>query len=1090
MQGFERSRRGIKSLHLLGAAAIALSTAATTAAAQDDGADVITVTGSRLTNANVESSSPVLTLDAEAIDVRGTTDIVDLLNTLPAAFAAQDTSFANGANGTSTLNLRGLGAQRTLVLANGKRLPPGSPIGTATGAGYASDLNLIPTQLVERVEIVTGGASAVYGSDAVAGVANFILRDDFEGFEFDGLFGFNQSNNNSDEAQAALEAVGEDTRDGSVTDNSTFDISAIFGANTSDGKGNVTAYFRYLKNDGIQQGDRDFSRCAQLESAPDPVCLGSNQGPFPTSFVVGAAPVLDSAGMAVTTPVFDINGDPILLDDGSQRTNAEFVGLIDAAGNPIGDATQALIDPDGSETDPANFLYDSAGNPIMNPVATAQRSLNLDRSLSDGLVNPFNFNPQNPIRRDVERFNAGFSGHYDITDTVEAYIDFGYTKSNSPQIIAPSAAFGSSINQVNCDNPLLTAEQLALICGTLDTGTGLYSRDTDGDGFAQTEVRRRFVEGGGRTDDRTLTNFRVVGGLRGTLMDTFEWDLFGQYAETELSRLQTNQVTFENLERALDIVDDGAGNLVCRSVVDGTDPNCVPFLTAFDPSATNDEGLSEYVDTPTLTTGSTAQTVVGGTIQGDLTEFGVQTPWASAGVNALVGFEYRKDQLFSQADGTASSGGLVGAGGATIPRDAETELWEVFLEASVPLISDMPYIEELGLTGAYRRSEYESLNVATGEEGGDFGFNTYSVGVSYTPVSDLRIRGQYQRATRAPNIFELFDAQNTNLSSLSDPCAGSFGTDEAPTASLAECQNTGVTAAQYGNIPPDSGQLNIIQGGNPDLEPEVSDTYTVGAVYQPSQVPGLTLSIDYFSIELEDAINTIPASFTLASCLELAQNCELINRGTDGSLTQVPREQAAITATNVNTAGLTTEGLDFAATYSYDLPQYGSLDFNYASTYLLTWEETPVDGDITYDCVGFYDDNCDDPVFEYRHNLSTTWNTPWDLSATFLWRYFSAIDRVESVDTTTGSITSFEDAGDGNLTSATLEAQHYLDFAMFYDVTDNVELRFGVNNLTDNDPPVLPTFGPSPTVNVEANTIAGTYVASGRFFFFGTNIRF
>ncbi|MFU8832854.1 MAG: TonB-dependent receptor plug domain-containing protein, partial [Wenzhouxiangella sp.] len=547
----------------------------------EESLDRVQVTGSRLVSPNVTSPSPVTVVTSDQFEMRGTTDTIDLINTLPQAFAAQTTAFANGANGTSTLNLRGLGAIRTLVMANGKRLPPGSP----TPGGWPSDINLIPSQLVERVEIVTGGASAVYGSDAVGGVANFILKRDFEGVEVDALFGFNQASNSASNIRRVLENSGFDPV-GSRTDNATFDVSIVMGTNLANGRGNVTGYFRRVQNDGIDQGDRDFAQCALNEAGRETLtCSGSNAGPFPTTIVVGVAT--------------DADGNPI--------------ELVDANGNGLGANSGAF-------------------------------SLNPGGGFTPGFNNAFNFNPDNPIRRKVERFNAGFSGFYEFTDSVEAYIDFGFTQNQSPQVIAPSAAFGSSVNRVNCDNPLIAPELLARICGVQDPVTGQFSRDVDGDGFAQAEVRRRFVEGGGRTDDRTLTNFRVVGGLRGIVLDHWEWDLFGQFAKTNLDRIQTKQVTFDAILAAMDIVADADGNPVCRSALDGSNPDCVPFVTAFDPTATNPPGLEAFIDTPTLTTGNTKQTVVGGTAQADLGNYGISSPMSDFGVNFLVGWEYRKDQ--------------------------------------------------------------------------------------------------------------------------------------------------------------------------------------------------------------------------------------------------------------------------------------------------------------------------------------------------------------------------------------------------------------------------------------------------------------
>lgn len=1015
------------------------------AAAQDDEettSDTITVTGSRLTAANIESSSPVQTIEAEAFDILGTVDTVDLVNTLPQAFADQDTTFANGANGTSTLNLRGLGAIRTLVLANGKRLPPGSP----TPGGYPSDLNLIPAQLIERVEIVTGGASAVYGSDAIAGVANFILKRDFEGFEVDALYGFNQSNNNDNDIgiRSQLEAAGIDPLTGSEIGNHTYDITGIFGTSLGDGRGNVTGYFRYLKNDGLNQSERDFSQCALgLFGNEQAFCIGSGQGPFPTTFVM--TPEIPEGGeLDDAVPLRDANGDIILNDDGDPLTAGSF-------------------------------------------------ALNNDSTLgAPGSSNTFNFNPFNPLRRAVERYNAGFNAWYDITDDVEAYLEVGFTKSTSPQIIAPSAAFGSAINQVNCDNPVLSDEQRLLICGTADID-GPYPRDLDGDGFAQAQVRRRFVEGGGRTDDRTLTNFRVVGGFKGTLAEHWEWDIFGQYAETGLQRLQFNQVVQQPLENTLDIVTDpSTGEPACRVAVEGTDTDCVPFVRAFDLSREYDPALQQYIDTPTLTQGDTSQAIIGGTIQSDLGNYGVVSPFATDGISFLAGFEYRREELFTQADATAEQGLLVGSGGGLPPSDGATELQEVFFETSIPVVQGMPFFEELGVSGAYRRSDYESENFRTGGTGGDFTANTFAAGVSWTPVDDIRFRAQFQRAIRAPNVLELFLPVNTGLSGLDDPCSGFLGTPEAPSRSEAECARTGVLPGQYGAIPPSNAQLNVRTGGNPDLVPEESDTITIGAVIQPRQIDGLTVSLDYFDIELDGAVGTVPATFTLQRCLDTGASefCDLIQRGPNGSLTFRPRDQAFIDARTQNIGGLATSGLDAQVSYSHGVGKWGDVNWNYAATRLFSRDTTPVAGAGTTDCVGLYDLQCGIPTFEYRHVLTTVWRTPWDIDIATNWRYQSGVDRIDSIDTDTGAVVTWDEAGLGNFTGASLDAQHYLDVTGFWNVRDNVQLRLGVRNITDNDPPVVPQFGPAPSFIVEGNTVAGTYEGAGRFVFLGANLRF
>ena len=1066
---------------LLLSAVTAASIAATAAPtfAQDAGDDdVVVTTGSRIANPNVISSSPVLTVDAELFDIRGTTDTVDLINTLPAVFPSQNTSFANGATGTSTVDLRGLGAERTLVLVDGKRLPPGGPLGT-----FAADLNLIAPQLVERTDIVTGGASAVYGSDAISGVVNFVTRKDFEGIEVDLQYGFNQSNNGSDIFVDALDAIGEDTVQGSTTDNETFQASVLVGTSLNDGRGNVTGYFNYSTSDGIQQGDRDFARCATAPSGDDGLaCIGSGQGPFPTVFVISAERAVDENGDPLDPfDTFDADGNQLFDEDGNPRTFVQNVPLVGFLQN---NADRQL-----SFEDETIFAFDAEGNPILNPDVSGSAGLGLlDDSLVSAGDNTFNFNPFNPIRRSTERFNAGFSGYYDITDQATGYVDFGYTSSESPQVIAPSAAFGAAVNLVGCDNPLLTAETLETICGTQDED-GNFSRDTDGDGFAQAQVRRRFVEGGPRTDNRQRSTFRVVGGLRGTIdEERLNFDVFGQYSETRLQRIQTNQVTLEAITQSLDIIADPVtGEPVCR--VGG---ECVPFTSAFQNAVPSDEELAIFIDTPTLTVGTSRQSIFGATLGGDLGEYGLSSSWADEGISLLVGTEYRKDELIEQADGIAAGGLLVGAGGATIPADGFTEVLEVFAETQIPLISDRPFVEQLNLTGAIRFSDYGSTNNIDNTSTDGFTATTYALGVAWSPLDDIRFRGQYQRAIRAPNTLDLFSPQNTGLATLSDPCSGLIGSDNL-TASAAECANTGLDSSLFGLVPEDSGQLNTLTGGNPNLTPETADTYTLGLIYQPSQISGLTLSVDYFDITVSDAISTIPATTSLNQCLQTGdpEFCSLVQRGPDGSLTFFPREESVIVATDQNIAEFSTRGLDFQVGYSHDIGSYGEVSFNYNSTYLLDFEQTLLPGTPAFDCVGFFGDSCGNPNFEYRHNLITSWQTPWNVRATGVWRYSSGVDQVGSIDGgfgEDGTVRSVQEDGGAQIDDE-ISATGYIDLAAFWDVNDTVTLRVGANNVLDNDPPIVTTFG-STGATIEANTIAGVYDAGGRFLFAGVNFTF
>jgi len=978
-------------------------------AQENDDADAvqetIIVTGSRLSQANITSSSPVTTVDSEAFAIRGTVDTVDLVNTLPGVFAGQTGNVGNGASGTSTLNLRGLGSTRTLVLANGKRLPPGSP------TNYAADLNLIPSALVERVEIVTGGASAVYGSDAVGGVANFILRDDFEGIEVDFLYGFNQTNNNDSLSQAALEAApAEEVISGGLTDNPTYDISAIIGTNLDNGKGNVTAYFRFLSQDGVLQNNRDFSRCAQFQLADSALCVGSGAGPFPSTFFV---------------PATDANGDPL------------------AAGVPSG--TFSLED---------------------------------DGSLSSGASNPFNFAPLNPLLRPTERFNAGFSGHYEVNNNFEVYGDFGFTQNSTVSQIAPSASFSGTADTFGCDNPFLSAEQVEIFC---------TNRGFAGDDIVTVGVSRRVVEAGPRTTSFAQTNFRVVGGVRGEIIEGVDYDVFGQVSETNRTIVQTNQVTLTALEQSIDVVTDPAtGNPICRAELEGDVTGCVPF-NVFNPTATND-GIGAFLDTPSLNTGAVRQLVFGSTISADGNQFGIVSPFATSGVQALVGWEYREDRLVNQADDTNQSGLLVGAGGPVLPTDAETEVLEFFGELQVPLVQDIPYVKELTFSGAYRFSSYESEDILRDVQGGDFDVSTFSAGLSWAPIDDVRLRGQFQRAIRAPNIFELFAPNNTGLTGISDPCSGSFTVGVPPTATAAECANTGVSAAQFGAIPPDSGQLNTFGGGNVALDPEESDTFTIGAIIQPRQVEGLTISVDYFNITVDDFIGTIGTAEILTGCLNTGDPtlCSFISRSPiDGSLTQ---DGSFIQQNLVNISTLETTGLDFQIDYGFDAFGYGDVNLNYVSTYLIDLETQSQPTNPAFECVGLFDDECGGPNYEYRHNITLSYNTPWNIQVSALWRYFSGLERIGTLDVPTGEVTTFvEDNGaDANIRGDSLGAESFIDLAAFYDVTENVELRFGVNNVFDNTPPIV-DFN---TSGADGNVFSNVLTSTGRYIFIGAKVNF
>ncbi|MEO0881638.1 MAG: TonB-dependent receptor [Pseudomonadota bacterium] len=983
-------------------------------AADDDEAvqDTIVVTGSRLKNPNITASSPVVTVDVADFRARGTIDVVDLINTLPSAIAGQTSEVSNGANGTSSLNLRGLGATRNLVLIDGKRLGPGrADIAVA-------DLNQIPAALIERSEIVTGGASAVYGSDAIAGVANFFLRRDFEGFEFSSLVGFNQDANSNGFAQDInLDNTPPGPNPtGGTTDGFTWQITGIYGTNFDNDKGNITAYASYFDQNAILQGTRDISACALGDVGPadagsDPVigtdvfCFGSNFGPFPTTFTLPAV------------------NDP-------------------ATGLPFpADMQPGLV---------GTVSLDEAGNV---PLAA-------DGSVALGATNAFNFNPLNFFQRPSQRFNAGFLSRYELHKMAEVYTDFAFTQNVSDAQIAPTATFGE-VAELNCDNPFFTPDILQIIC----TDRGFSGTD-----LATVQLNRRNVEGGGRNTSFDITNFRVVSGVRGDLsdyVDGWSYDAFVQFADTATSDINEEDFDIELLNEALLVTTDADGNPVCTSGRAGCVPLNLLGTTPVDPVAI------AAISTPTLSIGEAQQVVTGLTFQGPVP---VTSPFAANAPSLLTGFEWRQDTLSQSPDSILLAGGSTGLGGPEDPVSAQSRVWELFTEVAIPLVEDVPFIKEFSFTGQYRYSDFSYTNkLPGGDQAPGIETNTFSLGTSWIPVDDVRFRFQFQRAARAPNIFELFAPASLQLFNDSDPCAG-----PAPAGSLAGCVASGLPEALFGLVPADAGQLQELVGGNVGLEEEEADTFTAGAVLQPRFVPGLTVSVDYFNIDVEGFITTIPSQTILSECIDNldATFCQFINRDALGTI----QIDGFVEANLQNIGARSTEGIDFSANYTFDLESiglgnYGSINLTYAATYLTEFEQIDVPGQAPTDCLGFFAGPCDDivgqPTFEYRHTSSVGWQTPWDVDFRLAWRYFSDTERLGPRSGADGSI------GD------VFETESFVDVFVNYNLNENINLNFGVNNLFDADPSFTDFRD---TAN--GNTFPGVFDAAGRYIFFGTRLTF
>ena len=1033
----------------------------------ETGGDII-VTGSRIPQPNLESASPISVVSDQDVKLSGATRVEDIIAQLPSAGASQNSGLSNSATGTAELDLRYLGAKRTLSLVNGRRLVPGDPNGTS----QAADINLIPAALIKRVEVLTGGASSVYGADAVAGVVNFIMDTNFEGVRFDGNYSFywhNQQNprilgrNVSDalEEAAATGTPGYDRPTGSITDGQQFDGTVTIGSAFDDGRGHAVAYFGYRKVKPVLASARDYSVCQFAGAGENITCGGSAtsaQGNF-----------------------FD-----------SDFTNNE-----------------------GGTT----FTF--------GPNRTALNGYTL-----------YNYNPLNYFQRPDERYVAGAFADYEISPAVKPYLEFMFMDDKTLAQIAPSGDFGNTLT-TNCDNPFLgdplAADSISsVVCqpGNLVTGflgtfpatndapVGDFNQDdpstpgnediletplsfTDATGANYNlgffQYLRRNVEGGPRISDLTHTTWRGVLGVRGDLNPAFSYDTYFQYGRNNYTQVYRNEFSVSRLNRALNVVIDPRvgspteGEAICRSVLDQSDVNCVPYDFGGTPSA----AAINYLNVFGVIHGTTSEQVANFNVTGTLGEYGVRTPWAEDGIGINVGVEYRKESLTLDPDQSFQAGDLAGQGAPTLPIDGSFRVLEAFGEIQIPIVQNS-FFEDLSLGAGYRRSGYSLSN------GRDFSTNTYKVSLEFAPVSDVRFRASYNRAVRAPNIVELFSPQFVGLDGGVDPCSAAERLDAdlpaaltaADAGCIAQFQAAGIANPIGATTPSNpAAQYNGLLGGNPDLNPEKATTKTVGVVFQPSFLPRFALTVDYWNIKVDGAVQGFGADAILQDCIDNtsdpaapAPSCALINRDPAGSLWLT--SAGFIVDTPNNVGGVKTSGFDFNAAYSHRLGGAGNLSASFLGTYTRKYI---TDNGLTepYDCAGLYGSVCSGgavasaaPMPKWKHKARVSWESPWNLGLSLQWRMVGKVKHERlSEDSTI--------AGSAPLLSRHIKAQHYLDLAATYDILDRIHLRAGINNLLDNDPPLITaSAGSCPAASCNVNTYPGAWDTLGRYVWLGATIDF
>jgi outer membrane receptor protein involved in Fe transport len=971
----------------------------------------VVVTGSRIAVPNETSISPVTFVPAIQIQEMGATRIEDVLNQLPQVFADQGSTLSNGSNGTSTVNLRGLNSKRTLVLVDGFRLGYGDP---RTG-GAGSDINMIPTELVDSIEVETGGASSIYGADAVAGVVNFKLNDHFEGVKLVADAGlYNHHNSNASNVETDLNYFNTGTGNSfpgapsSVNVGAQKQLAFIAGLNSADGNGNATFYATYRNIAAVLQSKYSYSACTFASGAIGQSSAGQANGQLGCS---GSSTAYPGRFLKVT---------------GGTTTSDSTLG-----------AGGALV-----------------------PFTNAAR---------------YNFGPLNYYQRPDEQYTAGTFMHYEFNEHAIVYAQTMFSDDRTVSQIAPSGAFFGNPYPVNCANPFLSAGQLAAWCGGSTAGF-TYSGATPGENLY---IGRRNIEGGPRQEDNEHEDFRVVLGARGKLTEGWDYDGSFQYGIVNLSETYLNDVSTTKIGYALDVVSVGGVPtcaVVAAGVQSGLGLGCVPW-NIFSPGAAS-KAAAAYIDTPGLIRGKITQTVVNVNFTGDLGQYGVQLPSASSGLKLNFGGEYRDEKSFTIPDAEFQSGDLAGQGGTTPAIAGGVVSRDAFVEARMPLAEDKFLAKSLNVDASYRYSSY-SLGYDT---------NTFSIGLDWAPVQDVRIRGSFARAVRAPNIVELFNPDSVALDGNTDPCAG-----PTPAYSAAACARTGVTAAQYGHILANSSaQYNGLTGGNTGLQPETALTTSVGIGFTPSFVPNFRAQFDFYDIRIENVIETIGADTILKECLVASQFCNDIHRNSIGSLWI--GNTGYVIDSLANVGKLRERGVDADISYAFDMGGFGKLRTNLVGTYLDEYEVTPVAalGTSAYNCAGLYGTSCSSttagagtPVFRWRHTLRTTWSTPWNgLDVSFAWRFFTGVKLEQLSANPNISAAAGDTIANGGIsnTDAFIPSYSYFDLTASMKLNDKVTVRLGCNNILDKDPPIIGTTS-LPSTSGNGNTFPQVYDSLGRYLF-------
>ena len=942
----------------------------TTQVSDSDGSvEEIIVTGSRLRRSrDFVAISPVQTITLEQIQSSGNITLSETLNEYP-QLVPDNTSVTNQSGGTGVLaaNLRNLESVRTLVLVDGRRFVP------ADGSGV-TDLVTIPDMLVERVEIVTGGASAVYGSDAVAGAVNFTFRDDFEGTDVRYQFG--------------------ETTEG---DGASHKIDLMIGANVADGRGNVTLHGSYTKRDEVFFQDRPFSAVSLLA---------------------------DDDGVLQVLKIPTIPGGHINIPD-PDFPLIQGVDLVAAQATCPG-PVQGL-----------RFGEGSVPAPYCAPI--------------DGFDFPFG----NYLQRPLDRWQITALGNYQINDRVEAFTQLAYTRKENAYQQAPDSVRPTTPGEERGTLLIPSADANPVFAQVLQdffaANRAYFDPDSDGI-FTVRGIAARAAQLGDRTVITDTDSYNLTSGLRGNLElgnNAWLWDAFYQFSRSDQNFIRVNRLSNTRLNLGLDPVITPSGEVECRA---GAVFGCVP-VSFFGTDAMTPE-MIDFLKVTAETRNLFTRKLAGATLSGDLFDLPAG-PVASA-----FGIEWRDEEFTTQPNDVLSAG-EVGSAPFPIASGGSYDVFEVFGEFRVPLLQGVSGIESLALEGAVRFSDYSTIESVT----------TWKGAVDWQINDWARIRAGASRAIRAPNLNELFAQRTLGFDGgATDRC-----TQSPSPAERDLCIAQGVPTALADDLPELEPGFLSLRGGNPNLNEEEADTYTLGVVFTPSAE--LSLALDYFDIEITDAISRLTGQVIMETCFDSldinSAACQAINRLSNGQIDFVD-------ASLLNVATRRARGLDLSADYLLDLPDYLALPGNDAGlnlSLITTWqfeESTQVVAtQPETDCAGFYGANCSSDGVRITPEFSALIRAGWVSGPMDVNFQFNVI----------GSLDLHPDAWP--IQNNSLDPQIYMDLNVSYRIGEHVEIFGGLKNALDNDPPVIGL-----RAGGDSNTNVETFDPLGRRFFISVGVEF